>query len=113
MRSPPACSALVFVGIVAGAQAQTTGNPRQGLRLARIQCAECHVVTNERDSATNHLAPFFKQIANVPGMTSTALMVALRTSHRQMPNVIIANNDIRDVVAYILSLKTKASNSVE
>jgi hypothetical protein len=46
-------------------------------------------------------------IATVPGMTAAALLAALQTSHRErtMPNLILPPNELRDVVAYVLSLK--------
>jgi hypothetical protein len=38
-------------------------------------------------------------------MTSIALTAALRTSHRLMPNIILANDELADVVSYFLTLK--------
>lgn len=101
-------AALIFLSNVSAAQAQTNGNPREGLRIALAQCAECHRVANERSISPKAAAPSFKRIANVPGMTSRALRTALRTSHKTMPNVIISNNDMADLVAYILTLKDDA-----
>ena len=95
----------VWVVTVEGAQAQELGNPQQGLRLARAQCAECHLVDKVAGRSRHAAAPAFEQIANVTGMTSAALTAALRTSHKTMPNVIIKGSDIGDLVAYILSLK--------
>ncbi len=95
---------LLSVGI-ASLQAQSIGSPRQGLRLARAQCAECHLVDTGPGRSPNPGAPSFEHIANISGMTSTALTIALRTSHGTMPNVIINSSDIGDLVAYILSLK--------
>jgi hypothetical protein len=40
-------------------------------------------------------------------MTGAALTVALQTSHRSMPNVIIKGRDAQNIIAYILSLKRK------
>ena len=97
--------ALLYLGAPGAAQAQTLGDSRAGLRIVRAQCAECHRVANERGSSRNAAAPSFQQIANTRGMTSRALTAALRTSHTTMPNVIIPNAEIRDVVAYILSLR--------
>lgn len=105
MRSSAGFAALIYLGAVIAAQAQAIGSPRQGLKVARVQCAECHRVANEGSYSPNPAAPTFEHIANIPGMTSRALTAALRTSHRTMPNVIISNTEIRDVVAYILSLK--------
>jgi hypothetical protein len=38
-------------------------------------------------------------------MTSIALTAVLRTPHRNMPNIIIADDDLRNVAAYVLSLQ--------
>jgi mono/diheme cytochrome c family protein len=84
--------------------AQEAGNAEQGRRLAHADCAQCHGV--DRNSFSTHLAaPTFDDIANVPGMTNRALLAALRTSHRSMPNLIIEGRDSEDIIAYILSLK--------
>jgi len=88
-----------------GVQAQEVGSVRQGFRLARGQCAECHLVDKVPGRSPNPAAPTFESIANVTGMTSAALTAALRTSHGTMPNVIIKGGDMGDLVAYILSLK--------
>ena len=41
------------------------------------------------------------------GMTATALRVFLTTSHPKMPNLILAPEQITDVIAYILSLRER------
>lgn len=51
------------------------------------------------------MATPFKDVANNPGMTGTALAVWLQTSHPTMPNFILEKQDMLNVVAYILSLK--------
>ena len=88
------------------ASAQQVGNVRDGRRLAHAECAQCHGV-DRKGYSTNPAAPAFDDIANVPGMTSMALMVALRTSHRSMPNLIIKGRNAQNIIAYILSLKRK------
>jgi hypothetical protein len=40
-------------------------------------------------------------------MTATALFVWMRTSHPTMPNIILEPEDLRNVVAYVLSLKDR------
>jgi mono/diheme cytochrome c family protein len=96
---------LALCLITGTAQAQSIGSPGQGFRLARAQCAECHLVEKGQGRSPNPAAPTFAHIANILGMTSMALTAALRTSHGTMPNVIIKGSDIHDLVAYILSLK--------
>jgi mono/diheme cytochrome c family protein len=77
----------------------------QGLRLARAQCAECHLLEKGSGLSPNAAAPTFEDIANIQGMTSAAFTAALRTSHETKPNVIIKGRDISDLVAYVLSIK--------
>jgi mono/diheme cytochrome c family protein len=89
------------------AKGQEIGSPRQGQQVARVQCAECHLVDKVPGRSPDADAPSFARIANTPGMTSAALIAALRTSHETMPNVIIKTSNLSDVVAYILSLKDK------
>jgi mono/diheme cytochrome c family protein len=81
------------------------GNVRRGAEVARNICAACHVVALGQPAAPNSQAPPFSTIASTPGMTSIALSVALMTSHRLMPNIILEPDERRDVIAYILSLK--------
>jgi mono/diheme cytochrome c family protein len=92
---------------VNSASAQNQGRPESGLALARANCAECHAVVPKELGSPSAGAPSFHKIANVPGMTETALYVALQTSHRTMPNLRLEPDEMRDVVAYILSLKTE------
>jgi mono/diheme cytochrome c family protein len=98
---------VMCVAAIGAAQAQSIGSPSQGLKLARMQCAECHLVENGSGLSPNPAAPTFEDIANIGGLTSTALTAALRTSHATMPNVIIKGTDTSDLIAYILSLKQK------
>jgi cytochrome c len=88
------------------AQAQEMGSAQRGLRVARQTCSQCHLVVKEAGRSTDSNAPTFETIAKTSsGMTSAALIVALRTSHQTMPNVIIKAEDLNDLVAYILSLR--------
>jgi mono/diheme cytochrome c family protein len=98
--------AVCFAAAVV-ARAQAIGNPREGLKVARAMCAECHLVDKVPGRSPNAAAPAFESIANVSGMTSAALIAALSTSHETMPNVIIKGSDMNDIVAYILSLKDR------
>ena len=48
----------------------------------------------------------FREVADRPGITGTALRVWMETSHPTMPNIILEQDDLRNVVAYIRSLKS-------
>ncbi|MFM1817075.1 MAG: hypothetical protein RLZ98_3770 [Pseudomonadota bacterium] len=85
----------------AGAQ-DPDGDAKAGLEFARTGCAECHMV---EPGGNPGKAASFKQIAETPGMTGLALSVWLRSPHREMPHISLSNNEIRNVVAYITSLR--------
>ena len=77
-----------------------------GHDLARRVCVACHVVDGERPSRPLIAgAPAFRDVANTPGMTAAALHVFLTTTHAKMPNLILKPEEMKDVVAYILSLR--------
>jgi mono/diheme cytochrome c family protein len=95
---------LVLVAGTTAAGAQEVGDARKGLRFAERVCAECHAV-KAGQYPVPAAGPTFKTIANTPGMTAMALTVFFRTSHRDMPNLVLSESDRDDVIAYILSLK--------
>ena len=85
--------------------AQEIGNATRGWKLAFRSCAGCHGVRNAGKSRSPQ-APTFSAIANVNGMSTMALNVALLTSHRSMPNIVLDARERADVIAFILTLKT-------
>jgi len=97
---------LIALPFAAGyGEAQEIGQPGRGLALAQRLCSQCHAVRKDQAQSPNENAPRFQVIASVPGMTSIALSAALNTSHRTMPNIMLAADEQADVIAYILSLK--------
>ena len=90
----------------AGTHAQETGSVSQGLTVAEERCAGCHGVTRGAEYSPNFAAPTFEQIAITPGMTATALSATLKTSHRTMPNLMLSSDELANITAYILSLKS-------
>jgi mono/diheme cytochrome c family protein len=104
----------VMAGPIAGpvaAGAQEWGDAGKGLQFARKACAECHAVLKRQALSPAPNAPTFKEIANTPGMTWTALVVWFRSVHptvpKRMPNFILSDDDMDNVIAYILSLRDK------
>jgi cytochrome c len=92
---------LLFPASSASAQDEANA----GLMLARQLCSECHAVERGPGRSPNPASPPFETIANVPGMTAMALSVALQSPHRSMPNVMLDANQLRSIVAYVLSLR--------
>jgi mono/diheme cytochrome c family protein len=104
---PLVALSTILAGFIANgeAQAQETTRVAQGLALARQVCSECHAIDTAQVSSPNSAAPRFETIANISGMTSTALLVALRTSHQTMPNLVLDGDELQGVIAYILTLR--------
>jgi len=86
--------------------AQDIGNATRGWKLAVRTCAGCHWVHHEGKSGSLR-APTLTAIANTKGMSAIALNVALLTSHRSMPNIVLNAQERADLIAFILTLKTK------
>jgi len=98
--------AAFLIAVPAGlVQAQDVPARLKGATLAQQICAECHAVQPGQPRSPNGQAPTFETVAKTPGMTAIALTVILRTSHRTMPNIILADDDLRNVIAYIMTLK--------
>jgi cytochrome c len=105
MKRIIALGAFLIVLTAAPIRAQNVSEQLQGAAFAQRICAECHAVQPGQPRSPNGQAPTFETVAKTPGMTAIALTAILRTSHRTMPNIILSDDDLRDVIAYILSLK--------
>ena len=90
------------IAIPVSAQGQDLQN---GFALARQVCSECHAVQRQEERSPNARAPTFQQLAGEPGMTPTALTVALTTPHAGMPMFRLTPDQRADVIAYIESLR--------
>lgn len=88
----------------APALAQDQGPVQRGRAVAEQRCAACHAVRAGETASPNAAAASFTRVAATPGVTELALQAMLQTSHRTMPNLILDVDDMRDVIAYILSL---------
>ena len=98
-------AAIALAAMTTCGKAQEVGQPGRGLELANRLCTQCHAVQKSQARSPNERAPRFETIAAVPGMTAMALSAALNTSHRTMPNILLAPDEQAHIIAYILSLK--------
>lgn len=96
-----ALAALLLIRLhVAGGAPDTSA----GRRLAEAWCSECHALEATGLGKLSR-APDFEQIANRSSTTELSLKVFFRTSHRSMPNIIIAPDQADELAQFILSLK--------
>jgi mono/diheme cytochrome c family protein len=102
-RAGALASALVAAAFSAKAQ---EGDVAAGHAFARDACRPCHMIERERPAPRRiDIGPAFRDVANTPGMTETALRAFLVTSHPKMPNWILTPEETANVTAYILSLR--------
>jgi mono/diheme cytochrome c family protein len=80
------------------------GDPEAGRALAEQWCASCHLVSPGQTSATTE-APAFASIAQRAPDALAALAGYLADPHPPMPNFSLTRQEIRDLLAYIASLK--------
>ncbi|HEX7532153.1 MAG TPA: c-type cytochrome [Methyloceanibacter sp.] len=106
MKATMMLAVTMLLAGVSGAAAQE-GDVTAGAAYAKQICASCHAVLPNEQISPLPQAPTFQTVANLPGMTEMALSVWLQSSHPTMPNIILKPDDLRNVVAYITSLKTK------
>jgi len=98
--------ALLAAGLTEAAPAQTLmGDRDDGYALARKTCARCHRVGKAEDTPKLYPASAFQDIADNPASTELSLRVFLRSPHRDMPDLILTDAEIDNVVAYILGLR--------
>lgn len=97
-------AAAMTLGLSGAAGAQDA-DVAAGKVYAEEVCAACHAVqAGDLESPLFEATPF-QEVADTPGMTELALSVWLQTSHPTMPNIVLEQDDMRNVIAYIRSLK--------
>ncbi len=106
MRTAMTVLAAAGLALSAGAViAQDMGDAKHGRVIAETICAECHSIDKGAPRSRNGNAPPFEAVAKTRGMTPMALRVALRTPHQKMPNLVLKNAEIDDIIAYMDTLK--------
>ena len=84
---------------------QDLGNSVAGQQFAREICAACHAVEKGDKMISLEGAPPFQEVADDPAASEISLRVFLRSPHETMPDLVLSDEEMDDVVAYILSLR--------
>jgi cytochrome c len=109
MSSGRAAMVLVAVGFVLATDPaisqSSTPEIARGRELAERLCANCHIVNADPAVRANPDVPGFPAIAGRSDATAERLAGRIIIPHPAMPGVQLTVAEIRDVVAYILSLK--------
>jgi len=97
---------IVMVAALIGGSASAADRAAEGKAIAERWCAACHQVSPEQTTASADVSSFMT-IAQMRA-TSSALAVLegfLADPHPLMPDMSLTRQEIRDLVAYIGSLK--------
>jgi mono/diheme cytochrome c family protein len=78
------------------------GNIDSGRRLAEIWCGSCHQIGPE---ASARPTPSLPDLAGLSTTTERSLKSFLKSSHEDMPNMMLTQTQIDDLVAYVMSFK--------
>ena len=97
-------AAFVLSGLLSTAPA-LAADPDSGRALAQRWCSSCHMVEPTQAAASAIGVPTFAGVARMPSTTESSLRVFLQTPHDRMPDLHLSNQEMADVIAYILSLK--------
>jgi cytochrome c len=98
-------SSSIIMGLSTSSAQQGPGDPRRGHEIAARVCTNCHVIDRQTSSPVRVDVLSFPAIANRPGATAEHLAGKIIIPHPAMPGVPLTVSEIRDVVAYIVSLK--------
>lgn len=98
-----ALAALLLIGVHEPARA--ADGAAEGHRLAEAWCETCHAIEPHAVGLSDR-APSFAAVADRHGTTALSLKVFLKTSHHNMPNLVISPEQADALADYILSLKT-------
>jgi mono/diheme cytochrome c family protein len=114
IRNSALVTLLLLSGLAPSVQAETGGGQiAAGRKLAARVCGACHVVEQQRDElpVLAPPGPSFAVLAQRPLLTDAALRDFLGANHRNMgpheamPNPRLADYQIDEIVAFMMSLK--------
>ena len=80
-------------------------DPANGRQLAERLCSSCHAVMPDGGGTVRADVPSFKSIATKPNSSPERIAGAIIMPHPAMPGVPLTRAEIRDIIAYIGSLK--------
>lgn len=97
-----AAAAVMLVLATGAARAE---DPKEGRRIAKLWCSDCHVVANERPEGRD--APAFKDIAQQIPMSESYMDTWLKNPRRPMHRFRLTPKMVEDIVGYLKTLKEK------
>jgi cytochrome c len=108
LSSMVAISGFSLIWATGQAAAQTgLADVKRGQQLSERLCSGCHIVSPGSAATANVDIPTFAAIAGRPDTTAERLAGRIIVPHPPMPDTQLTVAEMRDIIAYILSLKTQ------
>ena len=103
----PGLMAILILSIVATnpAMAVELGSPGPGEAIALEICSDCHIVSDRQVRFHIFGLPSFSEIANDPKRTEFWIRTFMRTPHFEMPNYMLSDQQVDNLIAYFRTLK--------
>jgi cytochrome c len=108
LRIRRALTILLLCIIPAGEPASAQmgmADAKRGQELAARVCSGCHIVSAGSAATANADVPTFAAIAGRPDTTAERLAGRIIVPHPPMPSTQLTVAEMRDIIAYIMSLK--------
>ena len=102
---------VIILGMVLFCPKARSQDVRHGEQLAKTWCVSCHSVDSKGAELKNEAVPSFSSIANDLTNSQRSLETYLNSSHPRMPAYGITRAEVRDLAAYIMSLRTASGGS--
>jgi len=99
-------SAIMLGVSLRQADSQEIGDSIAGRQLAERWCSSCHVVGPGSEQGSSNGAPTFAAVARMKSTTPLSLRAFLLTPHARMPDLHLTRDEIDDLAAYILALRS-------
>lgn len=96
---------MLLVVVAGTVYAQPGPNPQRGHELSTRVCRACHVVDRDASGSAQTDVPSFVVIASRPGVGADYVAARIMHPHPQMPGIPLTTQEIRDLAAYIMTLK--------
>ena len=102
---------VIILGMLLFCPKAHSQDVHRGERLAKTWCVSCHHVDSNGPELRNEAVPSFSSIANDLTNSQRSLETYLNSSHPRMPAYGITRAQVRDLAAYIMSLRAAGSRS--
>jgi cytochrome c len=99
------CAGAVLLPVLAGSAFAQPTNPGRGRDLSQRLCTNCHATDAHPSGPMRADVPSFAAIAARPDSSAERIAGRIIIPHPAMPGVQLTVAEIRDIVAYIMSLK--------